>query len=48
MRKKSALKEKELVAYRKRMHKARQDRNYKAREIVAKRKHMHKARQDRD
>ena len=48
MRKNSALKAKELVANQKRMHKARQDRDYKARELVANRKHMHKARQDRD
>ena len=46
--KNSALKAKELVANQKRMHKARQDRDYKARELVANRKHMHKARQDRD
>ena len=30
------------------MHRARQDRDYKAKELVAQRKHMHKARQDRD
>ena len=30
------------------MHKARQDRDYRAKEIIAQRKHMHKARQDRD
>ena len=30
------------------MHKARQDRDYKAKELVAQRKHKHKARQDRD
>ena len=30
------------------MHKARQDRDYRAKELVAQRKHMRKARQDRD
>ena len=44
----SAFRAKELVAQRKRMHKARQDRYYKEKELVAQRKHKHKARQDRD
>ena len=44
----SLFKAKELDAQRKRMHKARLDRDYKAKELVAQRKHMHKARQDRD
>ena len=48
VRENSALKAKELVANRKRMHKARQDRDYKARELVANRKHKQKARQDRN
>ena len=37
-----------VVAERKHMHRARQDRDYKAKELVAQRKHMHRARQDRD
>ena len=44
----SLFKAKELDAQRKRMHKARLDRDYKAKELVAQRKSKQNARQDRD
>ena len=48
VKKKKTRKEYHRIYKRKYVHKARQDRDYKAKELVVQRKHMHKARQDRD